>query len=227
MKLFVENQDLEREIEAILGLIRLRMNGVAVDQMEERGVKYRVNYGVGFPHLKELATRFRRTYDLTERLWFMEIRETMLLAAMLVPKEEMTLERCMEWSKQVNNIDLVERSSMILWGQLPIAGQLVEEWKQSGNYWMEILANYTLGWMLQKQGKCEAVQIDRMLDEQMPDDYLYFKSLSFVIRKMLRLQGKSTPKLKLWVDSVLASGKDKLKVVAQEILSEIQFVEEN
>jgi len=226
MKFFIEDQQLKDETDQILAKIRLRMNGTTVGQMEDRGIKYRINYGVGFPHLKELSGSLRSNYGLAERLWFMEIRETMLLAAMLVPIEEMTEKRSQDWSKIIDNIDLVERSSMLLWGKLPFADQLIKEWQSTENRWMNILANYTLGWHIQNEGVCSTDTIDSLLDKELPkDDYLYLKSVSFLWRKMIRVTGKSTSKLNQWVKDAMVSDHKQLKILAQELLSEIRFLE--
>ena len=114
MKFFVENQEIEKELSEILSLLHLRMNGATVGQMEKAGIVYRKNYGVSMEHLKEIAARLARRYDLAERLWFLEIRETMLLAAMIVPPNKISLVKAMEWCQKIDNNDLVERSTMYL-----------------------------------------------------------------------------------------------------------------
>nr|WP_321407266.1 DNA alkylation repair protein [uncultured Carboxylicivirga sp.] len=227
MKFYIENKELDSELESIINRIRLRMNGTTVGQMEGRGIRYRVNYGVGFPHLKELASMHRSDYTLAERLWYKEIRETMLLAAMLVPAKEMTIERCRDWSVLINNIDLVERTSMLLWGQLPIADELVNEWREAENKWLQILSNYTKGWSVYYSQKTSAKEIDNLINDRLwEEDYVYLKSIAFAAKKMLRVNGVSTPKLKNWVEEASQSESEALKIIAQDIISEIQFVDE-
>jgi len=227
MKFFVENKELDRELEVILNHIKLRMNGTTVGQMEGRGIKYRINYGVGFPHLKELAAIHRSDYNLAERLWLKEIRETMLLGAMLVPQNEMSIERCREWSQLITNIDLVERTSMVLWGHLSIADELVNEWKCSENQWLKLLANYTKGWSVQYQNMCSDVMIDELISEDLIEaDYSYLKSVAFAIKKMLRVLGKSTVRLRNWIEEVSYIENKGLQLIVQEIISEIEFIEE-
>ncbi|MCU4163197.1 DNA alkylation repair protein [Carboxylicivirga caseinilyticus] len=227
MKFFIENKELDSELESIINRIRLRMNGTTVGQMEGRGIRYRVNYGVGFPHLKELASMHRSDYTLAERLWHKEIRETMLLAAMLVPAKEMTIERCRDWAALINNIDLVERTSMLLWGQLPIADELVNEWREADNKWLQILSNYTKGWSVYYSQKTSTQEIDNLINDRLwQEDYFYLKSIAFAVKKMLRVNGISTPKLKNWVKEASQSESEPLKITAQDIISEIQFVDE-
>ncbi|MBS2096864.1 DNA alkylation repair protein [Carboxylicivirga linearis] len=227
MKFFIENKELDKELEMILNQIKLRMNGTTVGQMEGRGIKYRVNYGVGFPHLKEIASSHNSDYNLAERLWLKEIRETMLLGAMLVPQSEMTIERCREWSQLITNIDLVERTSMVLWGHLPIAEELVNEWKCSENQWLKLLANYTKGWSVQYTNKCTELMIDELISEDLTEaDYGYLKSVAFAIKKMLRVLGKSTVKLKGWIEEVNCIENKGLQLIVQDVIGEIEFVED-
>lgn len=228
MKFFIENKKLDKELEMILNQIKLRMNGTTVGQMEGRGIKYRVNYGVGFPHLKEIVSMHCSDYNLAERLWLKEIRETMLLGAMLVPQSEMTLVRCREWSQLITNIDLVERTSMVLWGHLPIAEELVDEWKCSDNQWLKLLANYTNGWSVQYTNKCTELMIDELISEDLTKaDYGYLKSVAFAVKKMIRVLGKSSVKLKGWIEEVRDVKNKGLQLIVQEIVSEIEFVEDN
>lgn len=228
MKLFVENQDLESLFVQVMTKIKLRMNGTTVGQMEGRGIKYRLNYGVGLPHLKELSADLEKRFDLAERLWLYECRETMLLAAMIVPHEEITFERAIEWSALIQNTDLVERSSMLLWGNLPIAKSLVEYWQQQdNNEILKILANHTLGWYVQKSKQCDEEMVMTII--QTIDDaksYQYLKSVSFAVRKMIRTMGKCPLELKQWVEQNKNTVNRNLQLVVQEIQSEIQFIEE-
>ncbi len=226
MKFFVENQEVEKEVENILALIKLRMNGTTVGQMENRGIHYRLNYGVSFQHLKELSLSIKPSYALAERLWFLEIRESMLLAAMLVPQADMDINKALEWSKLIANIDLIERSSMFLWGKLPFAPDLIQQWSTGDTTILGILAMYTLGWHKYYSDQCTTKDIDQLLEQSKRfEDLLQLKAFSFAIRKMLRLTNESTETLNKWVNEALESDSKHQALTAQEIKSEIDFVE--
>jgi len=188
MKFFIENQKVEKEVEWVKKQVRLHMNGATTEQMEERGIHYRLNYGVGIPHLKQLAKRIPVSYELAERLWFMEVRETMILAALIVPHTEMTLERCIEWSSKITNIDLVERSAMFLWSKLDIAPLAVENWLQQESDMHKALAFYTLGHLVHTKPNLVTYSIQDVINV-LPvekEDIMVLKAGAFLIRRLVR-----------------------------------------
>ena len=108
MKVFIENQEIESQIKQVLKLIKLRMNGETSGQMANMGIKYKLNFGVSSVHIKEIATTITPSLDLSERLWYRQSRECMLLALYTVPKDELTAEKCTEWMSLIDNIELIE-----------------------------------------------------------------------------------------------------------------------
>ena len=227
MKFFIENQKVEKEIEWVLNQVRLHMNGATSSQMEERGVNYRQNYGVAIPHLKQLAERIPVSYDLAERLWFMEIRETMLLAALMVPQEEMSLQRCKEWSDKVDNIDLIERSAMFLWGRLSIAAECASVWlkEQSGN--KKALAFYTIGRKLQMKEPVAGFDIANVIGFVSSDDDLpVLKAVSFLLRMLIRNGQNENSLLMPFINNLLAAAETAKQLLGEELKTELDFMKE-
>lgn len=212
----------------VLAAVRLRMSGSTVGQMEERGIVYRRNYGVALSHLKELAQKLECSYELAERLWYLEIRETMLLAAMKVPVESMTFDKAMGWSLLVNNIDLAERSAMFLWGKLDFAPELIKAWRESSNSWLQVLANYTYGWYVSNHGVIGQSELDTFVVDQatLYNNYAFVRSIGFVLVKLVRSAGKSSHVLDAWINSTLQSDDLFHRQMAQQVLVEIEFVDE-
>ena len=48
-------------IKEIKKQFRLFMNGVVSQSMREKGLEYKVNFGIELPRLKEIAAKFERT----------------------------------------------------------------------------------------------------------------------------------------------------------------------
>jgi len=228
MKFFIDNQEVGRQVENVFKKVRLHMNGETSRQMGERGIVYRTNYGVGIPHLKEIAQQLPVSYELAERLWFSEIRETMILAAMIVPHEEMNLVKCREWAQLITNRDLVERTAPFLFGKLDCAAALAKEWIESGEDWLIHLGCYTLGWN---------VQYTQAYTFQDMNDFLSFisnwkydrmavfaGSISFIIRKFIRHIKVSTPTLDCFIQKMKESTLKPLLISAEEIQTELEFV---
>ena len=67
--------------------LRAMMNGVASASMREKGLAYKVIFGVELPRLQTLAEGLPHTTALARALWSENIRECRLLAPMVHPVE--------------------------------------------------------------------------------------------------------------------------------------------
>lgn len=52
--------DVHETIKDIKGQFRLFMNGVASQSMREKGLDYKLNFGIELPRLKEIAARYEK-----------------------------------------------------------------------------------------------------------------------------------------------------------------------
>ncbi len=228
MKFFIENQKVEKELEWVLAQVRLYMNGATSAQMEERGIKYRINYGVSIPHLKQLAKRIPVSYELAERLWFMEIRETMILAAIIVPEDTMSLERCLEWSEKVINVDILERSAMFLWSRIALSEVCAFRWLNESSGIKKALAFYTIGRMVQLKGPTDTYSISgiiKMLSVTEGDIYV-LKAASFLMRTLLRAGESIEDSLKLFISGLVESTDKNRRLLGEELQTEVDFMNE-
>ena len=73
---------------AIKADLRAAMNGVAAQSIRQSGAAYRLVYGVDLPRLRSIAADYSRDRRLALALWNDNIRETRMLAVMLMPPEE-------------------------------------------------------------------------------------------------------------------------------------------
>lgn len=223
MKFFIENQKVEREIDWVLKQVRLHMNGATTSQMEGRGIVYRQNFGVAIPHLQELAKRTPAYYELAERLWFLEIRETMLLASLIVPTDDMSTQRCLEWSKLISNKDIAERSSMFLWSRINNLKDCTEQWLKTESPYLKATALQSIAHCIKKNGQIN-YQIDDLLDNWWQDNLEVLKAQSFAIRMLLRKEKKGSPKLYSFIKTLNTSHNMHIKAIGQELTTELDFI---
>ncbi|MCT4645423.1 MAG: DNA alkylation repair protein [Carboxylicivirga sp.] len=225
MKFFIDNQKVVKELDWVTKQLRLHMNGAATAQMEEGGIKYRLNYGVAIPHIKQLAKRIPVSFELAERMWFQEIRETMLLAALIVPAEEMSVVRCNEWCELITNKDLVERTAMFLWSRLPVIKEVLPVWLNSKNKFFKATAYYTTGRMVQN-GSCKQVFSNRELLDALDtmDDLFVSRALSFALRMNMRSNPKELNEVKEFIDQLNSKGNTNTKLIAEELISEMDLL---
>ena len=67
--------NIQDKVKEIKSCFRLYMNGVVSQSMREKGLGYKINWGIGLPELKSIAARYGKDYDLAIELWKEDNRE--------------------------------------------------------------------------------------------------------------------------------------------------------
>ncbi len=141
----METTDIIREIKAEL---RANMNGVASKLMREAGLKYHVNFGIELPRLQQIASEFEPNHELAQQLWHEDVRESKILAAMLMPVERFYPEIANIWVEQIPNAEIAQQTSMNLFARLPYAAEKAFEWIASSNEMFQLCGFLVLSRLL-------------------------------------------------------------------------------
>ncbi len=99
--------------------LRLAMNGITSSAMREKGVNYKLNFGVPIMTLRKIATDYAPDAELAEELWKENTRELKILATLIQPASTFT--NTLVWTKAINHLELAEQASMNLFSQTPDA----------------------------------------------------------------------------------------------------------
>jgi 3-methyladenine DNA glycosylase AlkD len=113
--------------------LRLNMNGVASTGMREAGIEYKLNFGVGIPQLKEIASETGKSSELAVALWKEDIRECRILAALVYPEDQFLPDMADLWIEQIRYPDLAEVCSMYLFSRMKNAAEAAFRWIASDN----------------------------------------------------------------------------------------------
>lgn len=116
------------ELRHIRTRLRLSMNGVVSSSMREKGLNYKLNFGVSLPQIKEIAKEFTPSTKLAEALWTQDVREMKILATLLQPVQEFPYEQAESWANQVPTGEIAEQYAMNLLHYLPYADELAINW---------------------------------------------------------------------------------------------------
>ena len=138
MKYTLVNPILDAQIAEIERKIRLSMNGIVSDKMIQSGINYKKNYGVSIPRIKEIASLYTPGHELAQRLWDLQIRETMIMATILQPVELFHSELAHKWAGSFNQIEIIEQACMNLFSKLSYSNNLCLEWIQSDKVWIQV-----------------------------------------------------------------------------------------
>lgn len=97
------------------------MNGVASTSMRQRGLDYRVNFGLSSLSLKKMAADLGKNHELAQLMWAENIRDLRILATFVQPVETFTAELANSWVVSIQFPEEAEYAAMNLFQYLPDA----------------------------------------------------------------------------------------------------------
>lgn len=108
--------------------LRANMNGIASAYMRKNGIQYRLNWGIDLPKLKQIASGFKPNHQLAQRLWNEDVRESRILATLLMPTEKFSLQLCQLWAEQIPNAEIAQMAVINLFSRLSYASDIAFQW---------------------------------------------------------------------------------------------------
>lgn len=96
------------DVKKIKRSFRLFMNGVASSSMRDKGLEYKINWGIPVTRLRDMAAQYAPSVALAERLWESDVRECKILATLLMPAERFSEPMALSWLSACNNQEMVE-----------------------------------------------------------------------------------------------------------------------
>ncbi len=140
--------DATTTIQEIKKELRANMNGVASKQMREAGLLYHINFGIDLPRLQQIASEFEPNHEVAQQLWNENVRESKILAGMLMPTERFSPELCDVWAEQIPNAEIAQMTVMNLFARLPYAVDKAFEWMACGSEMLQLCGFLLIGRLL-------------------------------------------------------------------------------
>lgn len=112
---------------------RLVMNGPASQSMREKGLNYKINWGVPFTTLRDMAAEYGKDYDLAIALFKENIRECKIMATMIMPIDKFEADLAGLWMEQTDNQELAEMLAFNLLQYAPYAPAVAYKWIATDN----------------------------------------------------------------------------------------------
>ncbi len=159
------NEDINETVREIKRSFRLLMNGVASQSMRQKGVDYKINWGVSLPELQRMAQQYGKNHDLAVALWQENIRECKILATLIMPPEEMDEKLAENWIGEINSQDLAEMACFNLFQHLQHAADLSYKWMNSDREIEQMCGYLILTRLLMKGENPHGSRIDEFMDE--------------------------------------------------------------
>lgn len=158
-------EEIESKIKELKRGFRLVMNGPASQSMREKGLDYRLNWGVPFIQLKQMAADLPHDYDFAIALWKEDIRECKILATLLMPHDKMPEEVAEIWMEQIHSQEMAEMQAFNLYQYVSYAPKLAYRWMALDDTVKEICAYDILGRLFMKGQEPNERGINEFIDQ--------------------------------------------------------------
>lgn len=155
-------QDLLREIK---GRFRLLMNGVASQSMREKGLGYKLNWGISLPVLKDIAADYGKNRSLAVELWKEDIRECRILATIIMPAEEMDADLTDIWVSDVRNQELAGIVALNLFQYINGAKGFAFNWIASNDELRQLCGYNVLARLFMRGENLDIREIHEFIDQ--------------------------------------------------------------
>ncbi len=136
-------QETQETLKQIKSRFRLMMNGVVSQSMRNKGLGYKINWGISFPELKKMANEYGKNYDLAVALWKEDIRECKILATLIMPANEMQADMAELWVSEIPNQEMAEMAAFNLFQYINDAKDLALKWLSSDKD-TELICGYNI-----------------------------------------------------------------------------------
>ena len=206
--------DVHETIKDIKGQFRLFMNGVVSQSMREKGLDYKLNFGIELPRLKEIASRYEKNHEVAQALWKENIRECKILAGMLQPVETFYPE-------------IAKLTCMSLFQHLPYASEKAFEWMADDREYFQLCGFMLMARLLmngnQLTERSEAEFLDQAMATLQSEGVLTRKAAATALKKFAVQSKENGKKANRLLAPLTKSDKVELASLAGEIKLETEY----
>ena len=159
------NEDTHSKLMAIKQSFRLFMDGTTSRSMAQKGIGYKINWGVPFHELRKMAVPYAPNYELAIELWKENIRECKIMATLIMPPERMSPELVDVWTEQPLQQEMAEMLAFNLLQHVDFAPALAYQWMASDRMDRQICAYQLLARLFMKGNEPNQRGLDEYLDQ--------------------------------------------------------------
>ncbi len=157
--------DTNDKLKNIKQSFRLVMNGPASQSMREKGLNYKINWGVPFTTLRDMAAEYGKDYDLAIALFKENIRECKILATMIMPVDKFEADLADLWMEQTDNQELAEMLAFNLLQYTSYAPAIAYKWIATDNNIYQICGYSILSRLFMNGQELNDRGMDEYLDQ--------------------------------------------------------------
>lgn len=203
------------------------MNGMVSQSMREKGMEYKLNFGIEYPRIKEIAAGYEPDHELAQALWKENIRECKILAGLLQPADTFYQEIADIWIEGMDYPELAEYTVMNLFQRLPYASEVVFRWMADEREMFQLCGFLLMARLLMKGEKlnerAEAEFLDQACTAVEGDCGPVQKAASVALRKYAHQSRENKRTVSKQLGIWAKSEKSAVRALAEEIKADLEF----
>lgn len=203
------------------------MNGMVSQSMREKGMEYKLNFGIEYPRIKEIAAGYEPDHELVQALWKENIRECKILAGLLQPADTFYPEIADIWIEGMDYPELAEYTVMNLFQRLPYASEVVFRWMADEREMFQLCGFLLMARLLMKGEKlnerAEAEFLDQACTAVEGDCGPVQKAASVALRKYAHQSRDNKRTVSKQLGIWAKSEKPAVRALAEEIKADLEF----
>ncbi|NDV65388.1 DNA alkylation repair protein [Bacteroides sp. 224] len=205
--------------------LRLGMNGVVSQSMREKGLHYKLNFGVELPRIKVIASNYEKNHELAQALWKEDIRECKILAGLLQPIETFYPEIADIWVEDIHNMEIAELTCMNLFQNLPYIPAKTFQWIAGEREYTQVCGFLTIARLLMKKGDMNERVSGEFLDQAicaiLSESYHVRSAAILAVRKYMAHGEENTFRVCRLVESFETSKNEKEQLLFNIVKEEV------
>jgi 3-methyladenine DNA glycosylase AlkD len=221
------DNNIHETIKDIKSKFRLFMNGMVSQSMREKGMEYKLNFGIEYPRIKEIAAGYEPDHELAQALWKENIRECKILAGLLQPADTFYPEIADIWIEDMDYPELAEYTVMNLFQRLPYASEVVFRWMADEREMFQLCGFLLMARLLMKEEKlnerAEAEFLDQACTAVEGDCGPVQKAASVALRKYAHQSRENKRTVSKQLGIWAKSEKLAVRALAEEIKADLEF----
>ncbi|WP_302533538.1 DNA alkylation repair protein [Phocaeicola coprocola] len=221
------DNSIHETIKDIKSKFRLFMNGMVSQSMREKGMEYKLNFGIEYPRIKEIAAGYEPDHELAQALWKENIRECKILAGLLQPADTFYPEIADIWIEGMDYPELAEYTVMNLFQRLPYASEVVFRWMADEREMFQLCGFLLMARLLMKGEKlnerAEAEFLDQACTAVEGDCGPVQKAASVALRKYAHQSRENKRTVSKQLGIWAKSEKPAVRALAEEIKADLEF----
>lgn len=203
------------------------MNGMVSQSMREKGMEYKLNFGIEYPRIKEIAAGYEPDHELAQALWKENIRECKILAGLLQPADTFYQEIADIWIEGMDYPELAEYTVMNLFQRLPYASEVVFRWMADEREMFQLCGFLLMARLLMKGEKlnerAEAEFLDQACTAVEGDCGPVQKAVSVALRKYAHQSRDNKRTVSKQLGIWAKSEKPAVRALAEDIKADLEF----